>query len=283
MVVMFNSPIKESYERALSQILSEANDLYIVCAEYKLTEKSHHTEFKGLEIAQEYASDPLKIVILMSFLSEEQLFSKRPDLYGLLSFKNIGFLQLPTSIPEIIAMYGVLKRGEKKEDELKRITFEIEMLDRTISILRHDLSYAQRDTERKEKWIKQAQSAGFSGTFDEMAAKVQEWKRSTAGRFEGKTLRGIFVDFQGTIVVNGKLNEKVLKIIKDLQSNRSLCIISDSNLGEVHSILEKLGISYPILSKFELKGATLETVIDDLPQERFRKEYEIIPQQYIQV
>ncbi len=284
MEIIFESPVKEALQRALTPLVENgADDLYLVCAEYKSSESSLRTDFNGLNTAKEYADDPKKIVILMSFMSKQGLLSIRPELAGLLCYKNLAFLQLPPQLVQIVTTYQMLKKGEKKESTLGKFAFEIEMFEREVSILRHDLHYAEADPERMVLWLDRAQKAGFTGTEKEIIEKVRNWERKTAGRFEGKYLEGVFIDFQGTLVVDGKINQKIQKKIEELGSDKQFCIISDSDPKNVQTKLKGFGFTCPILSKFDLKGAELEVVIDDFPEEKFRKEYGIIPKKYIQV
>ena len=280
MKIVFNSPIKESLERVLTLLTGTSENLHIVCAEYKSTEHSSgYTEFAGLEIAKNFAENPDNVVILMSFMSKKGLFSHRPEMSGLLSFKNVAFLQLPPNLFDVIKTYRMLEKGEKKENTLEKLVFESEILDRTVSILRHDLKYAEQDPVKKEKWVDKATKAGFSGTFEKMSAAVQSWQRTSPGRFEGKHLEGVFVDFQGTLVVDGKLNKEVLDLVDRIKGDKPVCVITDGNLDDVSKELKRLGLEYPLMSKFELKGATLKIVIDrDFEsQAEFQKEYGIIP------
>ena len=287
MEIVFNSPVKEALQRALTPLIGAADNLCLVCAEYKETENSQHTSFEGLQLAKNLADDQDKFVILMSFMDKEGLFFSRPDMEGLLSFKNIAFLRLPPHLDEIIETYRMLKKGEKKEDKLAIIALKSEMLDRTISILRHDLYHVEHGSSKEttKEWLKRAAEAGFSGTPEEVKEAIRNWKRTTAGRFEGQQIEGVFVDFQGTLVVNDHLNEKVLNLIeklKGIKNEKSVCVISDSDLSDVSKELKRLGISYPVMSKFELKGAALEIVIDDLSQVEFHKEYGIVPMSFFQ-
>ena len=286
MQIVFNSPLKEALQRALTILIGTVDNLCLVCAEYKETESSQYTSFEGLQIAKNLADDQDKFVILMSFLDEEKLFSSRPDMAGLLSLKNVAFLSLPLQLNEIIETYRILEKGEKKENKLAALAFKSKMLDRTVSILCHDLYHAERGgDEDMKQWLERAKQAGFTGTPEEIRENVRIWKRTTAGRFEGEQIEGIFVDFQGTLVVNGQLNEKVLSLIeklKGVKNEKSVCVISDSDLSDVSKELIRLGISYPVMSKFELKGAALEIVIDDLSQVEFHKEYGIIPMSFFQ-
>ncbi len=255
------------------------DDLVIVIAEF-VEGNGYYSDLHGIDQVKRYADDPKLFVVLMSFLNAEAIAERGPEFAGLLSYANVAFARLP-DVGEAVRVYRELKSGSKKEDALGKRLFEIENIDRTVSILRHDLHYAEENAKKMQSWLTQAREAGFSGSPQEIVAAVRNWKRATAGKCEGQYFGGLFVDFQGTLVKDGVVQKAVLEKVRRLAAGRSITVITDSDLQEVRKTLAGLGL--PVASKFDLKGAELETVVDDLSQKEFRATYGIVPRQFIRV
>jgi len=100
----------------------------------------------------------------------------------------------------------------------------------------------------------------------------------------GKTIPVVFCDIDGTLIVNGEINKKTLKLLKKMESKGELIAIwtgGDIKNHACKEVIESLG--WIILSKYDFSGCQVEVVVDDLPEEKFRKEYKINADKYIQV
>jgi predicted transcriptional regulator len=80
------------------------------------------------------------------------------------------------------------------------------------------------------------------------------------------------------------LNIKVKEAAEKLaEGELKTFVISDSEESELKKRLEGAKITWPLLSKYDIRDSILEVVIDNLSEEEFRKIYDITPQRFIQV
>ena len=240
---------------------------------------------EGIRKAKEYTEDKNNVVILLSFESEESLRLKDPDFGGLMSLSNVGFASI-IGLDGIFREYKRISSGEKKEDTTGVAIYKLELLERTISILRHDVSYALADPAKLQAWLERARAADIIGSDDEIVQYVKNWTPQTYGAFEGKELEGIFVDALDTLFYpDWTLNAGIKAVVEKMSEEigKPITVISDSDKWDVESALKKGKITWKYISKFTLRGATLETVVDNLSKEEFEKTYSISAKHFISV
>lgn len=231
----------------------------------------------GIKIATELAKETKNIIILTSFEYEYQLMNTSEDFAGLMTLPNVGFVDI-VKLEKLPAKYQELASGKKKTDTTGLAVFEFNQKAKKMSHLKHDLGHITRDLESRDKWFAEALTIGLTGTAEEIIAAVETWRPETAGEFNGVSLEGIFVDaFETLFNENWELFHGVKQAVEDIAAGKEtkIFVISDSDTNMVKNKLAENGITWPLLSKYDIRGATLECVIDNLKQEEFESTYNI--------
>lgn len=272
----FERQLMEELEKALEKKL-EFENLILVDVNAVQDPSQKRTDMAGIKIAAELAKEVTNIVILFSLIPERKLKRMSDDFVGIMTLPNVGYVDA-LEFKILPDKYQVLSSGQKKTDTTGLAVYKFNEKGKKVSRLKHDLSYITRDSESREKWFSEARAIGLAGTEEEIITAVKTWRPETAGEFNGVSLEGLFVDaFETLFDENWNLFPGVEKAVKDIAESRKakIFVISDSNTSLVKDKLEFNRINWPVMSKYDLRGATLEYVIDNLTREEFEDTYKI--------
>ncbi|MFA5184209.1 MAG: hypothetical protein WC456_01650 [Patescibacteria group bacterium] len=282
-----SKPFVNALNRFLDALFydTEAENLIIIDVNSVLSEGHSRQERSSLSLAKEYVNDSNNIVILLSVEKESSLMKNNRHFAGLMSLPNVGFVSI-LAIHGIFSKYRELKEGCKVQDNTGVAIYAFQELEHNIAILRHNYSHASEDDLRLGKWLEKCRAVGLVGTDAEIIDYVQNWHPETSGEFAGKFLDGIFVDALDTLFNHDwQLNNRVREAIEkmSLEIGKKIMVISDSESSLVKRKLSENNLPWPHISKYVLRGASLEVVIDNLSQEEFLATYNIIAQKFIKV
>lgn len=240
---------------------------------------------EGFATVRKYAMDPKNVVIMIAIEREDFLTQHNKHFAALMTFANVGFLDV-CGLQGLLSKYKEVLSGNKKQDETILALYDFEELQKNISVWRHGLDYIKRDPARLNAWLEKVRSAGFSGSDEEIVKNIENWKPETSGKFAGKYLSGIFVDAFETLFdahwqLVPKVRDQILKLAENNQ--KTIFVISDSEQSLVESKLSAANISWRLMSKYDIRGASLELVVDNLNQNDFELTYQITAQKFINV
>lgn len=237
----------------------------------------------GLAIAKTYAENENNIVVLLSVEKEESLLAD--ERFGALMARgNVGFSDFMDG-REIPTIYKALASGQKKTDRTALAAYEFQARRQAVVLLKQSLLAVQGHPEELKKWLERAKEAGFQGESQEVICQVKNWFSEDQEPFAGKTLEGVFIDAFDTLFDRSwNLNWSLRNAIQDLaaKERQKVFVISDSETETITKALQKNEISWQLISKYDLRGSTLGTVIDSLPEEVFRAVYNISAKRYLQ-
>lgn len=103
---------------------------------------------------------------------------------------------------------------------------------------------------------------------------------------EEKYYEGIFCDIDETFLIEGQINEKVFRMLKDYEQQEKKIHLwtGGGSIDIFQKILKKIfSIEWTIFDKHDFKGCEVEIAIDDLPEEEFSIKYGIKFKIYIRV
>lgn len=99
-----------------------------------------------------------------------------------------------------------------------------------------------------------------------------------------REISGVYCDIEGTLLVDGILQEQVLDQLEAFEAQGlSITIWTLGSLEELEPLIQGAGIRYPVKNKAHFSGAIAEIVIDDEAEEVFRAKTLITPKLYIRV
>jgi len=100
---------------------------------------------------------------------------------------------------------------------------------------------------------------------------------------KNQIIEGVFCDIQGTLLdYEDKINIEVLEILKRYEKEGKIINLwTGGEIEEYQEKIWKLGIKYPILSKYNFKDSIVEIAIDDMPKRNFQKKYGIKAKKFV--
>lgn len=152
-----------------------------------------------------------------------------------------------------------------------------------LTTVKHSYKYANDGEEQHQRW--RAEASGLFGDLPEeelVRLTLETETESFPVLFEGMHFPDFFVDVEGTLLVDGQLNQDVARRIKEEEAAGSPITIWTG--GDAISFGQQLwGMKLPwkVVSKYYLRGTTVRLAIDDLPQPEFEKEFGIKVEEYV--
>lgn len=263
----------------------EMKNVILIYVNVVFSSDQTRTDNIGLKIAKDLVKDETNVIILAGYESKKTL-QKRDDLLSaLLAYPNVEYIDI-LNLKEIVPAYQRITSGKKVLDKTTIALYEFKEWEKKLAELRHVIHRIESNPQKLEKWLEDAKKAGITGTDEEILNFVRNWKPGTVSKFEGKELEGVFVDaFETLFDENWNLIPSVQSAVEKLsmQKSKPIFVISDSEKTELKKRLDKNNINWPLLSKFDIRGANLELVIDNLTQEEFENRYDIKSREFINV
>lgn len=203
--------------------------------------------------------------------------------------KDCGYWNMvgsDSSLVDIVSLFVKIDKGEKIENRAACLSAKAGSQKNIIGILLHD-TYPGKTGSGVEKALQRAKEEfGFTGTADEVREKLEALKKnaSTISRLTDELIPGVFCDIEGTLLIDGKINEKVLEMLKKYSTEKAVTIWTGGDAEGYQKELAKIGITgFPVLSKHIFSGCKVEIAIDDWPKEALEKEYNLTIKKLLQV
>lgn len=266
-------PNGEGYDVILQRDISkEDGEFYLVCAEYvRPGTIDQFNDFKGLDVALTLDPEVLPI-IFCSFMPEIYFLKNFSGKYrALMARKRTAFMQLPFIPVDLERKYKELINDDKKVDTLSIELNDIETYQKEMGHIEHGIGFLFRngksietDDQRVVNAIKKAREVGVKGNDDEVLEQILKFKRTTKNAaFAGRFFEGVFCDVEGTLIVNGKLNNLMLATLKVLSLSKFITLWTGGDLEDIKRILLENNITWKLVSKTDFTGAEVEIAYDD--------------------
>lgn len=275
------SLVVKSLESALPIFGIEKNmPLILVNADIAMIESDRRMQ----EVIDEIEVSNERPIIFYSFYNQEQLEKRDHPASRLFYTSDVGFVKTPVELVELKKLYDLLISGNKIANPAAEAFFGIKGKKNLIGILLHDFSHKNLRSKVLEKAKKEF---GFEGSEYEVENQLRFAQGGLADLAEaegwkGKTFPGVFCDIEGTLFFENKIKNEVFDMLKKYAETKPVTLWSGGDLREIKKKLVANGVVYPLVSKDQFKGCTVEVAIDDLPQGYFEERYKIYSCEYIQ-
>jgi hypothetical protein len=207
-------------------------------------------------------------------------------------FSNIKYIQLNAELKENLKK----TRFEGLKASSDAIQWHVYINQQALWQILHSLAptkvedpYTPKD-EREKDFIQEAftfTKEYFPGldTIEKMLDFVLNVKLDIPEKMKGKYIQGVYCDTDGTLLnKNQELNQETVNLLKSYEVQwKEIHIRTGGDRAEKEIQLRKLGIVWPVYSKYEYAWAIAEIVIDDLDKEAFILQSKILPQTFMQV
>lgn len=272
------------------EVSKEEGEVYLVCAEYRRPGTDDDlADAGGLNVALTLDSE-LHPIIFCSVAPEHHFLKEFGNKFrALMAQRRTGFLQLPFLATDLEAKYKELLWDDKEVDTLAIEINSMETFENEMGIILHcsqsffgdNSAYAK---ERIAQAVSEARKIGVTGTDEEVAMQIKNFKRKPKKSvFAGRYFEGIFCDVEGTLLIYGKVNEKMLKILQENEGKRPITLWTGGDLKKIQEILFENGITWKLVSKNNFTGAEVETAYDDETFSEFFEMYQIRAKEFIKV
>lgn len=270
-------------DKIQSELSEKEGKLFIVLLEYK-EDGNHRSDLAGLDIALKLETDvPL---IICSFLPETYFLTDKKlevKFRGLLARKMTAFVQLPDiyNPEEWYTKYLEILSSEKEEDVIALELQKDELLNETMSRIRHDYgrSFDDGSEESKSKTllaIEKAKEVGLTGSDEEIIEQIKSFKvKPKNSLFAGRYFPGIFCDIEGTLFFGYQLNTSLVKTLEEAAKTKPVTLWTGGDLKSIQEKLWKHNITWKLLSKYDFAGAEVEIAYDDDSAETILGKYGI--------
>ncbi len=281
----------ERIANTLGTMFSDLTDKNFYVVQLEPAGPDHNRQdIRGLDIALEIAPTGIPVVML-GWLTPEMYIDKKADKwFAANGYPNVVFLRLPATSQEVLTAIEKVEANEKSGDRFSD-PLAIDLLgvaeqSSTIGILHHDISSAQRDTDRMAEWEKKAREIFGDKNQAELISLVTGVARTRhiSGKLAGYKYPDVCVDVEGTILAaDGQIRHEVLALAEEKAQGGPITVWTGGDLYNLSHQLRKAGILYKIVSKETMRGATVRVVIDDQLEATFKSECGVGYEEYIQV
>lgn len=278
----------EAVLRVLAEHLDMADpegEVGLVFIEMTDSEEGQRSKCRGLDHALDVALDGQPLII--TGWQTEVSYSADPRWHAVMAYPNVTFKRLPFSLTEIPGMVDEAKNGEKRPFD--RLAIELTKVDRSVNAiasLEHNLKRAMEGGEETMKeWEKKAREIfGDEMSINDIVRRVyQNDQESVSGLLDGEEFEDLCVDIEGTLIKDGEIDMKLIERMKEESKTRPVTIWTGGDVKAYGKILREAGITFKIASKHWLAGAKVAKAIDDLPEEKFKRMYDVEIGEYIKV
>ncbi len=286
----------ETHERTkfLTELINglENADMFkgftIICAENN-TDGHFMQNFYGVQIALSILRENPKAKIVLFHYSQLNLLIKHAPAIGLVNKHENVYL---------IRYWDIKKLGDIFSQIKPAIETGYTTIDETNKYLRqlfHNLSHVYdlsqtelpKNNPRFDVIMANARSY-FPGLKEKTDAEIVTFLKETKVERplvkKGEYLDGVYCDAEGTLLVDGKLNDKVVKaLVYYFTEGEKITIWTDGNLSEIFTKLRMMGVMHLIVSKHDYAGAKAKIVIDDMKEYEFSALTKISAEKFIHV
>lgn len=248
------------------------------------------TALQGLDEALQLAAAGTPVVAL-SIMGEHGHRLEADDFrwHAMLAYTHILYRDGIATIKDMCQyLEEALQLPIGVRDPLALRLLEVGLIEDILGTLAHDLPHAERGgDETLEEWTAKARVLlGQVHTLAELKQWVMERDLSSipSGPFTGESFPDVCVDVEGTLFDSeGNLRADVVEQVKAEAMNRPVTIWTGGMVKIMAKKVREAGLHWKMVSKHQMRDATVAVAIDDLPQAEFEATYGITVERYIQV
>jgi hypothetical protein len=227
--------------------------------------------------------NPNTKIILFGILPIEQIRKVQPTLDIVLKYENVYFFNcIPNELRNLTFEKNQNSGDYTVSQEANKYIMEILHTMKYVANWNNPANENERSRiaqgiERTKKYFPVLENASNEEIFVFLEKTVvrEEVKK-------GEFLPGVYCDVEGTLLVDGKINDKIMNLLQKFQQESLMINIwTDGNVNELGDILKNLGVEYPIRNKIDYAGAVAEIVIDDMDEFSFAAYTKISAKKFI--
>lgn len=247
---------------------------------------SNRQDIAGLNDVLTHAPSGTPIIMLGWMSPTMSHYANDPRWHAALGYPNVVFRRLPEGLNDLNNAFEEATGKNRPADPLAIALLTVKTTQTAARVLHHDLSYAERSSEGMAEWLERARKQFGEKTEVELIETVGRVRseEATEGQLAGKAFPDTCVDVEGTLFdYNGTFQPTVLENAIAQAHGQPITIWTDGDMNATRKILREHRVPYKLVSKQALAGATVDSVIDNLPEAEFREAYNVRYNHYTQV
>jgi hypothetical protein len=266
--------------------------IYLICVENEERGKML-TDFDGIALTLGILEEkPTAKIILCSIMPLDYLCRNASRINIALRYENVRFIEIPFMPTDEIFAKIFDKPGNYDPKGYNMDQY----IQQTVGSIFHSLEgipnwsfddLEHHNNHRFKSAIKKTRESFLhlkNSEMEEVIDFLKSLPRSRAEVMAGEELSGVYCDIEGTLLVQGAVNENTLSLLKEYeQQGKEISLWTDGDVDLLQSELDILGVKYPLKSKYDYAGATAEIVIDDKNEKVFTAQTRISAHKYIRV
>lgn len=252
----------------------------------------------GYDILQENSSAK---ILYTGFMSPELYKNHIDDINLLFSYPTVQFIRLPFSPEEVQNIQFQTEMYETIDKEKIRLEHARTM--RNLGTIRHIYQGKSLDslyhpqTEQEKDFVKHLMERiqeyfPWLDTVDKALDYITHITIDIPEVMTGQKISGVYADIDGTILEyvpiwspkewQQKLRKDTVDLLKKYESEgKPITLWTGGDVKQKEAYLRSLGITWPVVSKYDYAGATAEIVVDDTDRGAFILQSKILPKTYI--
>jgi hypothetical protein len=265
-------------EQVFGMFVPEGKELVVVIAD----------QLTG-ELAKEALETKIRPMIVCAF--QMQHVPESWAVRRLLVQKDVVFGRLPLKMMETIALCQDIWSGKAVAKSIELMQFNAETIQQSVGVILHDM-HPGKSVEAITRAMRSAnEEFGFAGTEDEVRKQLENLREEvTSGRFVEDSIAknkgvvaGVFCDVEGTLICEDQLIPGRLEMLAEYAKTGEVSLWTGGDTERIGALLAELGVTYPLLSKYDFAGETVEIAIDDMLEAEIEKIYSIRAEQFVRI
>lgn len=237
-------------------------------------------QYRGLDKALELAPTGVPIVIF-SVVGYDASMIRDERYHAALGYPNVAYVDAITEFDRWGEALGGAKARIRPADPLAIRLLALKEEASQLGILAHDLGHAERG-DRLEAWLVRARAAGLVGSDDEIIAHVRTSREPQPTPLAGESFPGIFVDLEGTLLVEGSVRADLVDWLKLEAATRPITLWTGGDAADYRRELSRT-LPWKVVSKTLFRGATVEVAVDNEPETKQGAAYGYRAARYFQL
>lgn len=209
-----------------------------------------------------------------------------PRLRHFFTRSNVGFFHYPGEYAKIVTLIEDLER-DKVNYSAGVINFFWKKQYAQLSRLAHDLRPGYPGFDKNKEYCRDV--LGLSGDWEQMREQLHKLMKKRIDLTDEEIasrsqtiLPGTYVDVDGTLIIDGEINQSLMKYLEKLSSTKNVVIYTGGDLIDNIEKLEGcLNFPHSYSRKCYYAGYRLEDAIDDEGMDVLRQRYMIFPEKCI--
>lgn len=206
-----------------------------------------------------------------------------PFWHALRGLGNVAFRDILALSEDVEDLNDLPKEAIVKDPLAITIAEKLSSGNSALSIVKHSFKYAFDGDEQRERWLNDAKRLFGEDLPEEELARltVETETESLPSFFEGMRFPDFFVDIEGTLLIDGQLNQRVLeRIYEEEVAGSPITIWTGGDAQKYGRMLWDKGLPWKVVSKHFFRGTIVRRGLDDLPKPELETTYGLEIEEY---